>query len=32
VKQYDSPLLVQADPNANATDLLIGRVAKTPDR
>jgi long-chain acyl-CoA synthetase len=32
VKHYDSPLLVQADPNANATDLLIGRVAKTPDR
>jgi long-chain acyl-CoA synthetase len=32
VKQYDSPLLIQADPNANATDLLIGRVAKTPDR
>ncbi|HXD60755.1 MAG TPA: AMP-binding protein [Lacisediminihabitans sp.] len=32
MKQYDSPLLVQADPNANATDLLIGRVAKTPDR
>ncbi|WP_349898223.1 AMP-dependent synthetase/ligase [Parafrigoribacterium soli] len=32
MKQYDSPLLVELDPNANATDLLIGRVAKTPDR
>jgi long-chain acyl-CoA synthetase len=32
VKQYDSPTLVPADPDANATDLLIGRVAKTPTR
>ena len=32
MKQYDSPTLVPADPNANATDLLIGRVAKTPTR
>ena len=31
MKQYDSPALVQPDPNANATDLLIGRVAKTPE-
>jgi len=31
VKQYDAPALVQADPNANATDLLIDRVAATPD-
>jgi long-chain acyl-CoA synthetase len=32
VKQYDSPILVQPDPDANATDLLIGRVAQTPSR
>ena len=32
MKQYDSPTLVPADPDANATDLLIGRVAKTPTR
>ena len=31
MKQYDAPALVQADPNANATDLLIDRVAATPD-
>ncbi len=32
MKQYDSPILVPADPDANATDLLISRVAKTPAR
>lgn len=32
MKQYDSPIMVQPDPDANATDLLIGRVAKTPTR
>jgi long-chain acyl-CoA synthetase len=31
VKQYDVPAMVEADPNANATDLLIDRVAATPD-
>ena len=31
MKQYDSPTLVQPAPNDNATDLLIGRVAKTPN-
>ncbi len=32
VKQFDVPALVEADPNANATDLLVARVAATPDR
>lgn len=31
MKQYDSPALVQPAPNDNATDILIGRVAETPD-
>jgi long-chain acyl-CoA synthetase len=31
VKQFDSPALVAANPTANATDLLVDRVAKTPD-
>lgn len=31
MEQYDMPALVTADPNANATDLLIDRVAETPD-
>ena len=31
MKQYDIPALVVADPNANATDLLMDRVAATPD-
>ena len=29
--QYDVPALVVADPEANATDLLVARVAATPD-
>ncbi|MDO7881815.1 AMP-dependent synthetase/ligase [Salinibacterium soli] len=32
MKQFDVPALVAADPEANATDLLIDRVAATPDR
>jgi len=32
VKQFDVAALVEADPNANATDLLVARVAATPDR
>ncbi|WP_213816334.1 long-chain fatty acid--CoA ligase [Glaciihabitans sp. dw_435] len=31
MKQIDAPALVEADPNANATDLLIDRVTETPD-
>jgi long-chain acyl-CoA synthetase len=31
VKQFDTPALVPADPDANATDLLVARVAATPD-
>jgi long-chain acyl-CoA synthetase len=31
VEQYDVPAVVEADPQANATDLLIDRVAATPD-
>jgi long-chain acyl-CoA synthetase len=31
VKQFDSPALAAAKPTANATDLLVDRVAKTPD-
>jgi long-chain acyl-CoA synthetase len=31
VKQFDSPAIVPADPEANATDLLVDRVAATPD-
>ena len=29
--QFDTPALVPADPDANATDLLVDRVAATPD-
>ena len=32
VKQIDVPALVKADPEANATDLLVERVKSTPDR
>ncbi|MCU1545015.1 MAG: long-chain fatty acid--CoA ligase, partial [Homoserinimonas sp.] len=32
MEQYDVPALVQANPSANTTDLLIDRVAETPDR
>jgi len=32
VKEFDVPAVVAADPEANATDLLIDRVAATPDR
>ncbi|MCI2958843.1 long-chain fatty acid--CoA ligase [Agromyces atrinae] len=28
--QFDTPALVEADPQANATDLLVDRVAQTP--
>jgi long-chain acyl-CoA synthetase len=31
VQQFDAPALVVADPDANATDLLIARVAASPD-
>jgi len=31
VQQYDIPALVTADPDANATDLLVDRVRATPD-
>jgi len=31
VKQFDVPAIVKADPDANATDLLIDRVHATPD-
>jgi long-chain acyl-CoA synthetase len=31
VKQFDVPALVPADPDANVTDLLVDRVAATPD-
>ena len=31
MKQFDTPALVPADPEANATDLLVARVAATPD-
>ncbi len=32
MQQFDVPAVVPADPDANATDLLIDRVAATPDR
>jgi len=32
VKQVDVPAIVRADPEANVTDLLIARVAATPNR
>lgn len=31
MKQFDVPALVEADPEANVTDLLIDRVAATPN-
>ncbi len=31
MEQYDVPALVDADPEANATDLLVERVRETPD-
>ncbi|MCU1556016.1 MAG: long-chain fatty acid--CoA ligase, partial [Microbacteriaceae bacterium] len=31
MEQFDVPAVVAADPDANATDLLIDRVAATPD-
>ena len=31
VKQFDVPAIVEADPEANATDLLINRVKATPN-
>jgi long-chain acyl-CoA synthetase len=31
VNQIDVPALVEADPDANITDLLVDRVTKTPD-
>ena len=32
MKQFDVPALVEADPTANATDLLVARVKATPHR
>ena len=32
MKQFDVPAMVEADPDANVTDLLIARVAATPNR
>ncbi|MCU1349285.1 MAG: long-chain-fatty-acid-CoA ligase [Acidobacteria bacterium] len=31
MNQFDTPAIVPADPDANATDLLVDRVALTPD-
>lgn len=31
MKQFDVPAMVEADPGANVTDLLVDRVAATPD-
>jgi long-chain acyl-CoA synthetase len=31
VNQFETPVVVPADPEANATDLLVQRVAATPD-
>ena len=31
MKQFDEPAVVTADPNANVTDLLVDRLALTPD-
>ncbi len=31
MQEYEVPALVEADPEANATDLLVDRVAATPD-
>jgi long-chain acyl-CoA synthetase len=32
VKEYSVPAMVEADPNANTTDLLVDRVKQTPDK
>ena len=32
MKQFDVPALVEADPSANVTDLLVDRVKATPNR
>jgi len=32
VKQFDVPAIVKADPDANATDLLVERVKATPNK
>ncbi|MCW4384261.1 AMP-dependent synthetase/ligase [Salinibacterium sp. SYSU T00001] len=32
MKEYSAPALVEADPNANTTDLLVDRVKQTPDK
>ena len=32
MEQHDVPALIKADPNANATDILIERVAESPDK
>jgi long-chain acyl-CoA synthetase len=32
VEQYDAPALVEADPSANVTDILMERVKESPDR
>jgi len=32
VKEFEVPAMVAADPEANTTDLLVDRVAATPDR
>ena len=32
MEQYDVPALVKADPSANVTDILIDRVAETPNK
>ena len=32
MQQYDAPAVVEADPTANVTDLLLERVRLTPDR
>ena len=31
VQQFEVPIKVPVDPDANTTDLLVDRVAKTPD-
>ncbi|MFP7760277.1 AMP-dependent synthetase/ligase [Marisediminicola sp. LYQ134] len=31
MEQYDTPAVIDADPTANATDLLVDRVRETPD-
>jgi long-chain acyl-CoA synthetase len=32
VEQYDAPALVEADPSANVTDILMERVKESPDK